>query len=65
MDKTTKHISNRMEDDGIRLQIEAELKREISEEEWLYEVNEWVDDIRRICQDLSCSIDEAYDEITR
>lgn len=30
MDKTTRHISNRMEDEGIRLQIEAELKREIS-----------------------------------
>lgn len=63
MDRVTRHISNRMEDEGIRLQIEAEFKREISEEEWLKEVNEMMKNIRVIRQDLSCSIDEAYDEI--
>ena len=63
MDRVTRHISTRMEDEGIRLQIEAELKREISEEEWLKEVNEMMENIRVIRQDLSCSIDEAYDEI--
>ena len=63
MDKTTRHISNRMEDEGIRLQIEAELKREISEEEWLEEVNEMMESIKIVRKDLSCSIDEAYDEI--
>ena len=26
MDRATRHISNRMEDEGIRLQIEAEFK---------------------------------------
>ena len=36
-----KRISNMMEDDGIRLQMEAELKREISDKEWMV-----------LCQDL-------------
>lgn len=63
MDKTTRHISNRMEDEGIRLQIEAELKREISEKEWLKEVNKMMENIKSVRKDLSCSVDEAYDEI--
>ena len=63
MSKTTRHISNRMEDESIRLQIEAELKREISEEEWLKEVDKIMEEIKVVRQDLSCSIDEAYDEI--
>lgn len=65
MDGITKHISNRMEDDGIRLQMEAELKREISEEQWLSEVNQWVEEIKYRCEELSCSVDEAYEDMTR
>lgn len=65
MDSITKHISNRMEDDGIRLQVEAELKRELSDEEWLSEVNQWVEEIKDRCEELSCSVDEAYEDITR
>jgi len=47
-----------MEDEGIRLQIEAELKREISEKEWLKEVNKMMENIKSVRKDLSCSIDE-------
>ena len=58
-------LSNLMEDDGIRLQIEAENKRELSEEEWMAEVEEWLSDCNRIRQDLSKSLKEAYKEIMR
>lgn len=63
MDQVVKHISNRMEDDGIRLQIEAELKKELTEEEWMEEVNQLVVEVKDRCQELSCSIDEAYEDI--
>ena len=58
-----KILSNLMEDDGIRLQMEAEERREFSEEEWMEEVKQWLDDCHEIMADLSCSLKEAYKEI--
>ena len=58
-----KILSNLMEDDGIRLQIEAEERRELSEEEWMEEVREWLDDCHERMADLSCSLREAYKDI--
>lgn len=58
-----KILSNLMEDNGIRLQMEAEERRELSEEEWMEEVREWLDDCHEIMADLGCSLKEAYKEI--
>lgn len=58
-----KILSNLMEDDGIRLQMEAEERREFSEKEWMEKVKEWLNDCHEIMADLSCSLKEAYKEI--
>ena len=60
-----KRISNMMEDDGIRLQMEAELKREISDKEWMAEVEQWAEEIKDRMQMCSCSLEEAYKDITQ
>ena len=54
-----------MEDDGIRLQMEAELKREISDDEWMAEVEQWAEEIKDRMQMCSCSLEEAYKDITQ
>ena len=60
-----KRISKMMGDDGIRLQMEAELKREISDEEWMAEVEQWAEEIKDRMQMCSCSLEEAYKDITQ
>lgn len=60
-----KRISNMMEEDGIRLQMEAELKREISDNEWMAEVEEWAEEIIDRMQMCSYSLEEAYKDITQ
>lgn len=62
MDKL-KRLSNLMEDDGIRLQMEAELKRELSEEEWQSEVLEWLDDLEVRMQASSQTLEETYKDM--
>lgn len=62
MDKFQR-LSNLMEDDGIRLQMEAEEKRELSEEEWKAEVLEWLDDLEVRMQASSQTLEEAYKDM--
>lgn len=56
-------LSNLMEDHRLRLQTEAELKREISEDELMEEVQEMYEDCKGLMRDLSCSLTEAYKQI--
>ena len=60
-----KRISNMMEDDGIRLQMEAELKREISDAEWMAEVEQWAEEIKDRMQMCSFSLEVVYKDITQ
>ena len=54
-----------MEYDGIRLQMEAEVKRELTEEEWIDEVKSWFDDVVARMQDCSMTMRDAYLDILR
>lgn len=58
-------VSNWMEDDGIRLQMEAEEKRELTEIEWKSVVSEWANEVVERMQDLSMTMRDAYLDITR
>lgn len=50
---------------GIRLQMEAEVKRELTEEEWIEEVKSWFDDVVVRMQDCSMTMRDAYLDILR
>ena len=52
-----------MEYDGIRLQMEAEVKRELTEEEWIVEVKEWYEDIVIRMKECSMTMRDAYLDI--
>ena len=54
-----------MEYDGIRLQMDAEVKRELTEEEWMIEVKSWFDDVVTRMQECSMTMRDAYLDILR
>ena len=54
-----------MEHDGIRLQMEADVKRELTEEEWMVEVKSWFDDVVARMQEYYMTMRDAYLDILR
>lgn len=58
-------LSGWMEYDGIRLQMEAEVKRELTKEEWVEEVKSWFDEIVTRMQDCSMTMRDAYLDVLR
>ena len=56
-------LSNWLENDGIRIQEEAEENRELSDEEWMDIVKDWMQDIKERMSDCSMSMREAYIDI--
>ena len=58
-------LSGCIEYDGIRLQMEAEVKRELTKEEWVEEVKSWFDEIVTRMQDCSMTMRDAYLDILR